>query len=120
MISHYTAIVIIAASAMLTMIIGVQGNHFLKNSTKKYFQLIYLLILVANVAEWCSANVNGIAGSNTIHYISKFAGMVITPFVPLVGIATIYGLKDKKDSVFRQRRTSCFRLYRCLPAAFSA
>ena len=56
MITHYTAITLISAFAMLIMVFCAQSNQFLHTHRQRCFQILFVLLLLTDLAEWLAAH----------------------------------------------------------------
>ncbi|MDD8049326.1 MAG: GGDEF domain-containing protein [Thomasclavelia sp.] len=96
MISHYSAIVFISSIMMLMMILCVQVNVFLQTNQKRRFQLLFLIIIIANMSEWGAAFLNGTNLSLIgLHFILKLTEFILTPIVPILCIRAFDVTKHK-------------------------
>lgn len=92
MITHYTAITLISAFAMLIMLVCVQNSQFILHDRKRYFQALFLLILLTDLSEWLAAALIGAEpGWRGLHIAAKFWELLLTPFVPFVAMSAATG-----------------------------
>lgn len=96
-LTHYTAIVFISAFTMLIMIFGVQSNRFIPRLRKRYFQVLFGLLIITNIAEWLAASLDGgPMDTFTLHFVAKFAELTLTPLIPIVSIAALGGERNAR------------------------
>lgn len=94
---YYTAIVFITAFSLGIMILGVQGNRFIPLVRKRGFQVLFALLILANLAEWLATYLNGAASSLiAMHIGTKFVELMLTPIIPFACAFTIRGDKYAK------------------------
>lgn len=92
MITHYTAITLISAFAMLIMVFCAQSNQFLNTYRKRCFQILFVLIMLTGLAEWLAASMEGLpAEYRTLRTAAKFTELLLTPFVPFLAMMAISG-----------------------------
>lgn len=94
-LSYYTAIVGISALSMLFMILGIRGNSFIPPSRRRYFQILFGLLIATNLAEWLASILDGYQGFRFIHIFSKLTELSLTPLIPLSCLAIISDIRKR-------------------------
>jgi len=97
MILHYTAIVFISIFSMFTMALAAESNSFMPIKGKRTFQLLFFLLIIANLSEWIGISLNGAPVDFRIIYIgAKFIKFVVAPAIPIVCAEAIDGNRITK------------------------
>lgn len=94
-LSYYTAIVGISALSMLFMILGIRGNSLIPPSRRRYFQVLFGLLIATNLTEWLASMLDGYDGFRFIHIVSKLIEFSLTPLIPLSCLAIISDIRKR-------------------------
>ncbi len=89
MISHYTAIVGMSVAAMISFIIGINGDSFVEDDRRKWFILLAIALIFANISEWLAAILDGNIDWIWLRVIAKFVELSLTPTILLVASYTM-------------------------------
>ncbi len=95
--SLYTLVVFITSFSLFVLTVGIRDNHFLSDSKRKRFQILFCMLIALNWLEWFGARLNGAADIwRNIHFFVKFAELSLTPFVAVCSISIVTKTKTKK------------------------
>ena len=84
MITYHTAIVFISCLSMAVMIAGAESNHLLPRLRKRFFQLLFLLLIIANLSEYLASTLEGTSTSPALLLFFRFTEFCVAPFIPVV------------------------------------
>ena len=84
MITYHTAIVFISCLSMAVMIAGTESNHLLPRLRKRFFQLLFLLLIITNLTEWLAETLGGTSTAPVLLILFKFTEFCVAPFIPIV------------------------------------
>ena len=89
---QYTAITYISAFSMVVMAAAVWSNSFMERDCKRRFLLLFLLLILVNLAEWLAAYLGSVPASpRGLRIAAKFIELTLTPLVPVVSSVSIGG-----------------------------
>lgn len=80
---------------MLFMIFGIRGNSFIPPSSRRWFQVLFGLLIATNIAEWLSAMLDGYDGLRLLHIVSKLAELSLTPLIPFSCLAITSDIRKR-------------------------
>lgn len=84
----------LAGDEFLLMIFCAQTNQFLAPYRKRCFQILFVLIMVTDIAEWLAVWLGtGPVERHTLRMAVKFAELTFTPCVPFVCMRAISGAR---------------------------
>lgn len=64
---------------------------------KRTFQLLFYLLILANLSEWLATTLNGYpSDTRIIHITAKFSEFILAPAIPIVCAQAIGGHKNIK------------------------
>ena len=80
---------------MLFMIFGIRGNSFIPPSRRRWFQVLFGLLIATNIAEWLAAMLDGYDSLRLLHIVSKLAELSLTPLIPLSCLAITSDIRKR-------------------------
>lgn len=92
MITYYTAIVFISSLSMVVMAAGAESNHLIPVLRKRFFQVLFLLLIVTNLTEWLADTLDGTSAAPALLILFKFIEFSVAPFIPIVCMFALGGL----------------------------
>lgn len=92
MITYHTAIVFISCLSMAVMIAGTESNHLLPRLRKRFFQLLFFLLIITNLTEWLAETLSGTSTAPVLLILFQFTEFCIAPFIPIVCMLALTNL----------------------------
>lgn len=92
MITYHTAIVFISCLSMAVMIAGTESNHLLPRLRKRFFQLLFFLLIITNLTEWLTETLCGTSTAPVLLILFRFTEFCIAPFIPIVCMLALTNL----------------------------